>query len=323
MALFAFDGTWNEERDAGVYGQNTNVVEFAKAYDGHRAVVQKPEAEGGPSVHDDFYVSGVGTRHGRLGRWLGGAFGIGGRTRIQEAKRALAEHFAAGDEDVDIVGFSRGAALALHFANTVGGMTVRNRSGNKVKPQVRFLGLWDVVAAFGIPIDLGPLQFQRINIGYKLRLPDHVKFCFHAIALDERRDAFRVTRVDNGYQVWFRGVHSDVGGGNENWKLSNISLIWMLRKALAVGLPVDPRVADALKSDASANIRPAKLGPMKKFREIRNNDRIHYTVSPRAVPECQNAPDGCPRESGEDERQRILTTVQLKEEARRMASEAA
>ena len=320
MALYAFDGTWNEEHDAGVYGQNTNVVEFAKAYDGDMAVVQKPEAEGGPSVRDDFYVSGVGTRHGRLGRWFGGAFGFGGRARIKEAKQTLADRFAAGDENIDIVGFSRGAALALHFANALGAMTVRNRSGNNVKPQVRFLGLWDVVAAFGIPLDLGPLEFQRINIGYKLMLPDHVQYCFHAVALDERRDAFRVTRVDNGYQVWFRGVHSDVGGGNENWGLSNISLAWMLRKAHAVGLPVDPSVADRLERNTSAATKPAKRGPMKKFREIRNNDRIHHTVTPRPVPECQNPPGGCPAESEEDERRRILTTAQLKEEARRAAS---
>lgn len=319
MALYAFDGTWNEQHDAGVYGENTNVVEFAKAYDGQWAVVQKAEEKGAPSVRDDFYVSGVGTRHGRVGRWFGGAFGFGGRARISEAKAALSERFAAGDEHVDIVGFSRGAALALHFANAVGGMKVRNRAGANVKPEVRFLGLWDVVAAFGIPLDVGPLEFQRINLGYKLSLAEHVKYCFHAIAMDERRDAFRVTRVDNGYQVWFRGVHSDVGGGNENWKLSNIALRWMLRKAEAVGLPVDVNVANALEFDASVAVKPSRLGPMKKFREIRKNDRVHYTVAPRAVPECQNAPDGCPRESEEDERRRILTTAELKEEARRAA----
>src|SRR5215212_5194830 len=102
MALYAFDGTWNEEHDAGVYGQNTNVVEFAKAYDGNMSVVQKPEAKGGPSVRDDFYVSGVGTRHGRIGRWFGGAFGFGGHERVHEAGASLAKHFAAGDEAVDI-----------------------------------------------------------------------------------------------------------------------------------------------------------------------------------------------------------------------------
>jgi uncharacterized protein (DUF2235 family) len=317
MALYAFDGTWNDEKDTGVYGENTNVVEFARAYDGPRQVVQKGATEEGATVQDDFFAAGVGTRHGFLGKVIGGAFGVGGRTRIREAKQSVAQNFAAGDEVIDIVGFSRGAALALQFANVLGGETFANRSGQKVKPQVRFLGLWDVVAAFGIPVDLGPIHFQRVNLGYKLKLAEHVKYCFHAVALDEKRDAFRVTRVDDGYQVWFRGVHSDVGGGNRNFKLSNIALAWMLRKAQAVGLPVDPARADQLETDRTVAVKPSRSRLQSKFREVRDNDRIHYTVSPRDLPECQNTPAGCPREAEADEKGRILTTAQLKEEAKR------
>jgi uncharacterized protein (DUF2235 family) len=306
VALYAFDGTWNEEKDAGEYGVNTNVVAFARAYDGALAVAQKAETKGGQTVRDDFYVSGVGTRHGTLGKWLGGALGFGGRERIAEGKAAVAERFAQGDETVDIVGFSRGAALALHFANALAGTSFRTKTGAKKTPEVRFLGLWDVVAAFGIPLDLGPLHFQRINLGYKLKLGDNVRHCFHAVALDEKRDAFRVTRVDNGYQVWFRGCHSDVGGGNGNAALSNIPLAWMLRKATAVGLPVDAGLADRLSYDAAAAIRPAKMGPTRQFRDIKERDRVHHSVSRRDVDGCQNAPGGCPVESAADERARVL-----------------
>jgi len=317
MALYAFDGTWNDEKDTGVYGENTNVVEFARAYNGPRQIVQKGATEEGATVQDDFFAGGVGTRHGFLGKVVGGAFGVGGRTRIREAKQVVAQNFAAGDEVIDVVGFSRGAALALQFANVLEGETYANRSGQKVKPQVRFLGLWDVVAAFGIPMDLGPIHFQRINLGYKLKLAEHVKYCFHAVAIDEKRDAFRVTRIDDGYQVWFRGVHSDVGGGNQNSKLSNIALAWMLRKAQAAGLPVDGKLADQLVSDKAAAIQPARSRHAREFRQIRDNDRIHYTVDPRQVPECQNPSEKCPRETEVDEKGRILTTAQLKEEAER------
>jgi uncharacterized protein (DUF2235 family) len=312
MALYAFDGTWNEEHDAGVYGLNTNVVEFARAYDGRLAIVQKAETAGGPTVRDDFYVSGPGTRHGTLGKWFGGAMGVGGRDRVEEAKKEAARRFAEGDETIDVVGFSRGGALALHFTNVLAGETFTNRAGQKAKPQVRFLGLWDVVAAFGIPLDLGPLNFQRVNLGYKLKLGDHVRHCFHALALDEKRDAFRPTRVDDGYQVWFRGVHSDVGGGNENTALSNLALAWMLRKAKAAGLPVDATIADRLAFDALAPVRPATMGPMKKFREIRGTDRVHHSVSRREVQECQNAPDGCPVETPDDERSRAPTVAEVR-----------
>ncbi len=80
----------------------------------------------------------------------------------------MARQFAAGDREIDIVGFSRGAALAVHFANVVGdsGVTV---NGVRENPAIRFLGVFDVVAAFGIPIDIG-LSFNRINLGYKLGL---------------------------------------------------------------------------------------------------------------------------------------------------------
>ena len=151
MALYAFDGTWNSEKDAGEYDRNTNVVRFKDLYAGTK-----------------FFYKGVGTKHGFLGKVAGGAFGVGGHERIEEAKRDMAKQFADGDRDIDIVGFSRGAALAVHFANVIGddGVSV---NGVLEQPPVRFLGVWDVVAAFGIPIDLG-FHFNRINLGYKLGL---------------------------------------------------------------------------------------------------------------------------------------------------------
>jgi len=308
MALYAFDGTWNSDHDAGEYGQDTNVVKFARVYDDQKVMLGKDgEAESvknlpaGAKGDDVFFEPGVGTRLGRVGRVFGGAFGAGGRVRISEAKAAAKKRYAAGDPDVDIVGFSRGAALALHFANVL--------HGEKIP--VRFLGVWDIVAAFGVPVSLGPIPFQRINLGYKLTLPDNVKYCFHAMAMDERRPAFIVTRVDNGYQVWFRGVHSDIGGGNDNEKLSNIALRWMLRKAAKAGLPVDANAAGGVGADAHVKVA-GKI--QKDFRELKKNDRVHYAVDVRKPPQCQNRPEGCPVESEQDESNRILTTEELKKQ---------
>lgn len=283
MALYAFDGTWNEEKDAGHYGQNTNVVRFRDAYEGQR----------------EFYTKGVGTRYGIIGKILGGAFGVGGRERIEQASKQLAKNFAAGDTEIDIIGFSRGAALALHFANVIDRKGVRDAASGKLverHPKIRFLGLWDVVAAFGIPIDIG-IHFSRINLGYVLSLPDNVEHCFHALALDERRQAFRPTRTKGGYEVWFRGVHSDIGGGNENTKLNNITLRWMLKKAIIIGLPIQPDAVPALAAaiDPSAkigrNFDPVKNAP----RKVKSRDRVHYTVSKRK--DHVNPPSGCPVES--------------------------
>src|SRR4051794_3782346 len=99
MALYAFDGTWNEDHPATEL--DTNVVWFRDAY-----------ADG-----NVFYLSGPGTRGGWLGKIAGGITGLGAKTRVNEGLRALATNIAEGDRVVDIVGFSRGAAIALHFAN--------------------------------------------------------------------------------------------------------------------------------------------------------------------------------------------------------------
>ena len=129
------------------------------------------------------------------------------------------------------------------------GVKVTTAAGAQtVKPQVRFLGLWDVVAAFGIAVDIG-IRFSRINLGYKLQLGKYVKYCFHALALDEHRQPFRPTRTPNGYEAWFRGVHSDIGGGNGNHGLNDITMRWLLRKAIAVGLPL-PGGADMANTGA-------------------------------------------------------------------------
>jgi uncharacterized protein (DUF2235 family) len=278
MALYAFDGTWNSEKDAGEYDRNTNVVRFKDQYTGPK-----------------FFYKGVGTRHGALGKFFGGAFGVGGKNRIEEACRDVAKQFAAGDRDIDIVGFSRGAALAAHFANVIAddGVTV---DGVKERPPVRFLGVFDLVAAFGIPVNLG-FNFNRINLGYRLGLSKGVRFCYHALALDEARQAFRPTRLRGGCEVWFRGVHSDVGGGNDNHALNDIALRWMLNKALASGLPLQTNciAASCTRVDANGKIG-GNFDPIRnRAREPKADDRFHYTVMAR--PKHVNPPDPCSRET--------------------------
>src|SRR5262249_53232954 len=135
-----------------------------------------------------------------------------------------------------------------------------------------------------------------------LTLPrTRLQFCFHAMALDERRTSFFVTRVRRGYEVWFRGAHSDVGGGNGNTGLSNIALRWMFAKAKAAGLPILQANIDALPIDPNAPIDPHILSRLSWWkRSVHDTDRVHYTVSPRE--DHNNPPSDCPRETAELER---------------------
>ena len=250
MTLYAFDGTWNSATlDDNVEQENeTNVANFSEAY----------------ADENKWYVPGPGTRYGKVGRVLGGTTGMGGLERVREAYSQLCKDWEAGNRTIDIVGFSRGAALALDFANKIQDDGIRGPGSKDVianKPTIRFLGLWDVVASFGIPINIGSLRTQEINLRHKLDLPANVDYCFHAMAMDERRQTFRIKREPNAYEVWFRGVHSDIGGGNGNVALSYIPRRWMLRKAKAAGLPIDDAAITACdhKIDADTPLNRRKM----------------------------------------------------------------
>jgi uncharacterized protein (DUF2235 family) len=75
------------------------------------------------------------------------------------------------------------------------------------------------------------------------RISPEVTYGYHAVSIDERRKDFPVTLWDPGSvganqtveQVWFSGVHSDVGGWYEERDLSSIALIWMLEHAEDAG----------------------------------------------------------------------------------------
>lgn len=299
MALYAFDGTWNSRKDTGQYGRNTNVVRFVDAYAQHR--------------DRHFYTKGVGTKHGRIGRLLGGAFGVGGHGRIRDAQRNLFDNYAGGDRAIDVVGYSRGAALALDFVNAVASKGIRHPDTGEVlerHPEIRFLGVWDVVASFGIPINLGipftrlRIPFNRINLGYRLSPPENVTNICHALALDERRASFRPTRVESAREVWFRGTHGDVGGGNGNLAHNAISLRWMLSKAAAAGLPISPSAITVLAEiiDPDARISTSRDPVKQRWRSVGTRDRLHYTVSARVGPQYAGLPRSSELETVDDER---------------------
>ena len=264
MALYAFDGTGHEDMDGDL--QDSHVVHFFNAY-------QDPNKDNDP---DDpigsFYVKGIGQMaHTFLADRFAEAFGIGGHRRIRQAMRRLRNNVRAGDRVVDIVGFSRGGALAVSFANEL--------IEEHPDLRVRFVGLWDVVGQFGLP-------GEHLQGGHDLRCPRNVARCYHAMALDENRLLFPLTRMQRSRQpvegfteVWFRGAHSDVGGGNGNRGLNWLSLNWMLRAAKREGLPISDEaiqrnLADRDKPQVVTTHRVA-IGP---DRDVASTDFVHVSV---------------------------------------------
>lgn len=115
------------------------------------------------------------------------------------------------------------------------------------EPGIRFIGVWDTVGALGIPSAGGWLA-RRFNQRYEFHntdLSSRVDEAYQALAIDERRGPFvpavwsQANPPPPGQQleqVWFSGVHCDVGGGYADHGLSDIPLCWMLEKARGAGL---------------------------------------------------------------------------------------
>jgi len=133
---------------------------------------------------------------------------------------------------------------AWHFSRVIGGKPIT----------IEFIGVWDTVASVIVPrfeqlsLSLQTLRFTRTNRA--------VKIFRQAMAIDERRRLFRLNawtepqthrpipfnrkfdKPQDITQVWFAGVHADVGGGYEEREsgLSKYPLAWMIREAKTAGL---------------------------------------------------------------------------------------
>jgi hypothetical protein len=111
------------------------------------------------------------------------------------------------------------------------------------------------------------------------------------MALDERRQTFDPTRLNLGNrnpaveELWFRGVHSDVGGGNGNVARNNIALHWMLEKAQSCGLPIPTSVFNlvAAATDPLAPIRHNFDPKPNPRRPIQPGDRFHPSAVAKAL----------------------------------------
>ncbi|KAF2469866.1 uncharacterized protein BDR25DRAFT_394200 [Lindgomyces ingoldianus] len=105
---------------------------------------------------------------------------------------------------------------------------------------IQAIGVWDTVGALGIPT---PKLFQKIGLPdflheYKFldtTIDNHVKYAFHALALDEQRASYSPTIWERPpgcttvlKQVWFPGVHSNVGGSYDDTGIADITLAWMM-----------------------------------------------------------------------------------------------
>lgn len=256
------DGTWNrpDQEDRG-HRKPTNVVKIARA-------VLPFDSKGVSQL--TYYHNGVGTNWG-LDKIAGGGFGLGLSANIVDAYSFIALNYVEGD-DIFLVGFSRGAytvrslagllheigilpknhafytpeAYALYRRNADEAERNQFREDHNCFPGiVKYIGVWDTVGALGVPIGL----FKSFNSRYQFHeigLTENILHAYHALAIDERRRPFspslwEVEPESNQVlqQVWFPGVHSNIGGGYSKDGLANGALHWIKGTSRLHGLELD------------------------------------------------------------------------------------
>ena len=284
------DGTWNEaERIDPTTGrpQPTNVLKTARAVlpyagDGVTQVV--------------YYHYGVGTGGG-VDELTGGAFGDGIELNVRQLYRFLVYNYQPGD-DIYLFGFSRGAftvrtlagfmkkvgllqkddeyytpnVFQLYAKRTPEDSAEWKEAIGKVDarpcPSIRFIGVWDTVGALGAPGFLGQVLNRDKYKFHDVDLNEYIQNAFHALAIDEQRKPFAPTlwkRPDgwDGHleQVWFPGVHSNVGGSYSPDGLANEALQWMVEKAESLGLRFDERYLSFYKPCFNSRLNDS-MSPM-------------------------------------------------------------
>ena len=314
------DGTGQE----GGKGQNTNVYKLFNMIEDR-------------TPHQiAFYDRGLGTGFRKLS---GSAFGVGISKNIRECYEFLFENYQAGDK-VFLFGFSRGAFTVRSLSGFVNLFGILPKSRHELIKQaykiymmddrakrevvakeflsrhhtmkcpIEFIGVWDTVGALGIPFKALDLVNPFKHGFHDTQLARNVVYGCHALAINDERRTFHPTLWDERddftkqrvEQVWFIGMHTDVGGGYAEQGLSDIALEWMVKKATATrrGLKIYPRHNVDIHSDANGDMDDSRGGVLsrlyrQKVRELTECIKtpvIHQSVLDRTLDEHNEQGNG-------------------------------
>lgn len=171
----------------------------------------------------------------------------------------------------------------------------RARSEEATDPGIKFafLGLWDTVDAYGLPVD--ELARAWDYCVWPLSMDDRVPLAsiekaFHALSIDDERNTFHPVlwtetgeprnetsaRLDDERisQVWFAGMHANVGGGYSDDSLAYVSLRWIMDEADRRKLRFQP--------GEFAKVRAA-VAPNGPIFDSRHGLAGYYRYNPRKI----------------------------------------
>jgi hypothetical protein len=178
----------------------------------------------------------------------------------------------------------------LHLAERLSLKKKPRYTPSAVKPRIEFVGLWDTVDAYGMPIDEMKRGWDQFVWPLSMVRPDPppnvLKLC-HALALDDERQTFHPLLIDERdeklqshtdservTQVWFAGAHSDVGGGYPDDSLSHVAMLWIAQEADKRGLRLHPAIVADWEACSDPN------GPAH---DSRSGLGSYYRYQPRSV----------------------------------------
>ena len=314
--VYCSDGTWQNAMS------NTNVYRLYKAL-----LVNSDQV----TIYDD----GVGADDTGLARVFNGATGAGLTQKVLDAYTKIAHLYMPGDElylfgfsrgaytarslggMIANCGLPSGsftddcvtqAYAAYRDPDNRASILAGLGACGLADATIVMIGCWDTVGSMGIPALFGGIDQKQYGF-LDLSLHPDVKHAYHSLAIDEHRPQFPATLWkmppapgQTIEQVWFSGCHGDVGGGTEfgspldsGTRLCDISLNYMLTKAIENGLAVDPaaiaQYATLPQVDALDIIRdswnpkdgPVHLRPIDPGSTVSNSValRIQYALTYR------------------------------------------
>ncbi|MEP2025646.1 MAG: DUF2235 domain-containing protein [Reichenbachiella sp.] len=246
--IILLDGTWNDETGLDGSGLVTNIVQLS------RILINDPEKQ---IVR---YHRGVGNDNDN--KWLShnwkGADGKAIRLIVDRAYARLVKDWQNGDR-IYIFGFSRGAAAARLLAAKINRegipksvdislKPVENREtrvveqridkvkfdrSEKKEVDIEFLGVWDTVSALGLLNNiLATFKLSKKDLFTDQHIAANIQRAVHLVSIDETRNSFRPSLMNHKkqvtHEVWFPGVHSDIGGTYLKKELSQVNLHYMI-----------------------------------------------------------------------------------------------
>ena len=168
--------------------------------------------------------------------------------------------------------------------------------------EIEMLGVWDTVKALGLRLPILWRWSEQAHQFHDHRLGPSVRHGYHALALDETRQAFAPVMwvcdetEGEGHveQVWFPGAHGDVGGqldGHDAARpLANLSLVWMMAQAEARGMALPEGWRAEFPTDPGAPsvgswMSWGKLFLLRKRRVVGadRSERLHESVGEREL----------------------------------------